>query len=134
MAKFKDDGEHVSPGTSAHAVRITAAKYFGKDGFKAIDTPENFLSYGKKLTDSDEEGLRKCISFMKEGLKTDGGSDIRRDVAGLQYRFYTFYRPKSRPGAKVILSPELVFFIGQYQNGNIIVDFTLDDLIEEAKK
>jgi hypothetical protein len=134
MAKFNEGNEKIPNGSSAYAVKISAANYFGKDGFEGYDNPTDFLSYGEKLTTSDEEQLRKCIAFIKEGLKTDGGSDIRKDVAGQQYQFYHFFKPKSRPGAKVVVSPSIVRLISDYQNGKITINFTLDDLIIEARK
>ena len=134
MATFHEREEQRSAGSSLNAVLLTAAKFFGKDGSIPYDTPEPFLAHGKKLTPSDVEGMRKCISYAKEGLKTDGGSDIRTDVAGLQYRFYQFYRPKSRPGAKLVLTAGMVRLMSDYQNGKVTIDFTLDDLIDEARK
>jgi hypothetical protein len=134
MAKFKEDSEHGSPGNSAHAVTISAADYLGKNGKPGFDTPEGLLTYGNSLTSSDEAYLRKFFGFVKQGLRSDGGSELRKDVVGRQYQFITFYLPKSRPGVKLVVSGSLLHFFGQYQNGNIVIDFTLDDLIEEAKK
>lgn len=134
MAKFKDDDGKLPSGSTANAVTITAAMYFGKDGYQGYDNPDQFMAYGMTLADSDVEELRKGIQFMKDGLKTNGGSGIRKDVAGKQYRYYTFLLPKSRPGAKVIVNVGVIRLIDDYQHGRIAIDFTLDELIEEAKK
>ena len=133
MASFKDH-EKAELGSSISAPKIIACHFFDNDQKTGYSTREEFLEYGATLTPSDEEHLRNGIKYLKEGLKTDGGSDIRRDVTGRQYIYYRFFKPRSTPGAKIILTPSIVRLFSDYQNGLITVGFTLDDLINEAKK
>jgi hypothetical protein len=133
MASFKDS-QKSQQGSSLSAPKITAADFFGKNGKPGYSTSEEFLEYGETLTPSDEEHLRKGANYMKEGLRTDGGSEIRRDVAGKQYQYYRFYKSRSTPGVKFILTTSIIRLINDYQNGLITIDFTLDDLINEARK
>jgi len=129
-----NDTSQGSIGNSAYAIELTAVKFLGKDGRPGYETSEELLAHYDSLTPADRAGLSHCIEYAGQGLRCDGGREIRKDVAGRQYQYYRFFKPKSQPGAKVVLTPGIVRFLSDYQNGLINVCFTLDDLIAEARK
>jgi len=129
------DGEAKPPRKdSTDTVHLTAEKFFGKNGHGAYFTGEQFLSYGKSLREKEVQDLKTAISLMKEGHIMGGNFVKRPDRAGRVYIHPDFYKSKARVGVKLILEHGLEGFISDYQNGYIAVDFTLDDLVVEAKK
>ena len=127
---FKKSNQGNSPKGSLNAKLITTAVFLST----YFESGKDFMRYGESLRDTEVEDLRKFFSFLKVGLRMDGNVQKRTDRAERTYVYPRFYQARATPGCKVILEGKLEQFMEEVQNGDIVTDFTLDDLISEASK
>lgn len=101
---------------------------------KGITISEEFLKYGESLRDEEVQQLGQFIDFAKHGINVTGSLIKRKDKGGRPYVFTNFLRGKATTGTKIILTPWMDEFINSYIDGRLTINFTLDELIEEASK
>ncbi|HEY4324377.1 MAG TPA: hypothetical protein VGN20_10340 [Mucilaginibacter sp.] len=132
--KFFEPGEQSPIKDSSSTVQLSAEMFFGDNGHAGYFTRKQFLNYGSSLREKEAHDLNTGLDAMKNGL-TMGGSLVQRpDRSGRPYIHPEFFKPRGRLGVKIILEHGIEGFISDYQNGYIRPMFTLQDLIEEAKK
>ncbi len=117
-----------------NAIALTPIIFLGKDGSPPYFTPKDWLDYGKSMAPSDVKHLKRGIDALKAGYRNDGGSDLMVDVAGRQYIYYTFFKAKARPGAKIIAHAGMFRLFNDYADGKVTILFTMEELIAEANK
>jgi len=124
-----------SKATPTTVVRmITAKSFFGKDGETAYASPEDFLSFGESLRAKEAQDWAKLIACLQKGMRMDGNPSTGVDVAQRPYTYHRFYKAKAVIGFKMINGAGMPQLITDYQDGNIAIDFTLEDLIQEARR
>lgn len=127
---FKKTNEGNSPKGITNATVVTSVVFL--DTY--FDSGKDFMRYGESLRDTEVESFRKFLDFLKMGLRMDGNLQKRTDRADRTYVYPRFYQARATPGCKVILEGRLEQFLEELQNGDIVTDFTLDELILEASK
>jgi hypothetical protein len=113
---------------------ITAKAFFGRDGETPYDTPIKFLTFGEGLRPKEAIDWQKLLNCMGEGMRMDGNPATGTDAGKRDYVFHRFYKAKAVLGFKMVNGGGMPQLISDYQNGLISIGFTLEDLIEEAKK
>jgi len=120
---------------SSDTVQLTAEMFFGENGHSGyLFTRSTFLVYGESLRDREVQDLAKFFSATKDGLIMGGSLTKRTDRGGKPYVHPEFYKAKARMGVKIILEHGIEGFISDYQNGYVRNLFTLEELINEARK
>jgi hypothetical protein len=71
---------------------------------------------------------------MSEKRKMNGNPYSGVDALGKPYTWHEFIKPKATAGFKIINGGGIPSLISDYQDGKVIIDFTLDDLIEVARE
>jgi hypothetical protein len=132
---FFEDGNKPSIKDSSDTVELTVKMFFGEDGHAGYQfTHKSFLVFGESLRVKEAKDLKILFQSTKDGLLMTGSLSIHTDRAGRPYVHPEFILPKARVGVKIILEEGMDEFISDYQNGYIRNNFTLDELIEEARK
>jgi len=131
---FFGEGETPSIKDSSNTVKLTPKLFFGTSDQPGYFTREQFLQYGGSLREKETKDLSLAIGYMKQGLIMGGNPLERPDRGGRIYIHPDFYKSKARVGVKLILEHGMSEFISDYQEGYIHIQFTLDELVAEAKK
>ena len=121
-----------SQGSNLNQNLVTAKAYLGKETGSNYSTPEKFVSYAKSLREHEVEQLQQFFDFVKNGKRIVGTLIGRKDRAGRPYLHPSFHMANSSQGVKVIIEGGLGAFIKDYQEGKVTIDFTLEELVEEA--
>lgn len=112
--------------------QVTAKSFLGKEEGPNYSNCEKFLTYGKSLREHEVEQLDQFFGFVKEGVQIIGSLITRQDKSNRMYHHPEFNLMNSKQGVKIILEAGMAEFIKDYQKGKIYIDFTLEELIEEA--
>ena len=129
---LKLNGAQGAPKAAGNTPVISAKQFFGIEGGKQYCQPGMFISYAKSLRENEIEQLEQFIDCMNDGLRTIGTVTTRRDKGGRQYSYLNFVKINATVGIKVILEAGMKQLISDYQDGKIAIDFTLEQLVEEA--
>jgi len=129
---LKLNGSSTAPRSSGSTVVITAKQFLGKEGDKPYCSPEKLVDYAKSLREPEVEQLDQTVVCMNAGLRTIGTVTTRRDKGGRMYSYLNFVKINATVGLKVILEAGMKELIADYQDGKIIIGFTLEELVEEA--
>jgi hypothetical protein len=113
---------------------LTAAKFLGKDGSTPYVEPKTLLHFIDTARTEDVEEMQSFFGLVKEELKMAINRRINTDRGGNPYKFENFIRPKGPEGVKLMLIDNIQQFVADYQAGKITINFTLEDLVEEAEK
>ncbi|WP_423149205.1 hypothetical protein [Rubrolithibacter danxiaensis] len=121
-----------SEGSGHDGSLITAKVFLGKEDGTNYFTAKGFVEYAKSLREHEVEQLEQFFEFVKNGHRIVGTLITRKDKAGRPYQHPPFHMAKSSQGVKVITEGGMAVFIKDYQEGRITINFTLEELIEEA--
>jgi hypothetical protein len=113
---------------------ITSRSFFGKDGEVAYTTPREFLAFGESLRQKEAHDWAKILLCMQQGMRMDGNPSTGVDVAMRPYTYHRFFKSKAVMGFKLISGAGMQQLIADYQDGTIAIGFSLEDLIEEARR
>jgi hypothetical protein len=113
--------------------KLTSKAFLGIDGSKAYIEPKELLHFIDSARDQDIEELDSFFDLIKEDLKMTINRRVQVDKGGNPYKYENFIRSKGLEGVKVQLIGNIKQFILDYQAGEFIVDFTLEDLVAEAE-
>lgn len=114
---------------------LTASQFLGKDPkVKGYSTSDEFLSYGRGLRPSELEQLEQAFNFFKSGLRVVGSLVTRYDRSNRAYQHPSFLQGRSNVGTKIILEGGMNEFLQDYMSGEFSINFTLQELIQEAMK
>jgi hypothetical protein len=129
---LKLNGTSIVPTGSGSTVVITAKHFLGKEGGKTYCSPAKLVDYAKSLREPEIEQLDQAIVCMNAGLRTIGTVTTRRDKGGRMYSYLNFVKINATVGLKIILEAGMKDLIADYQDGKIVIGFTLEELVEEA--
>jgi hypothetical protein len=132
MKNLFNNGGDEPQGNSSQL--LTAVMFFGKDGSVPYETPIKFLSFGEGLRPKEADDMRKVIDCLNAGMRMDGNPPTGVDAGARPYTFHRAFKAKAVLGFKIINGGGMPKLIQDYQDGKITIDFTLADLIEEARK
>lgn len=119
--------------TNAPARVFSAAQFLGKDPeAKGYTNPTSFLAYAESLRPIEADQLETVFGFFKENVRIVGAMPKRYDRAKRQYVHPEFLLGNARQGCKIILEAGMYQFLTDYMNGLVGIDFTADELIDEA--
>ena|ERR1700744_5584728 len=129
---LKLNGTSIVPKASGNTVFITAKHFLGKEGNTSYCSPEKLVEYAKSLREPEIEQLDQAVACMNAGLRTIGTVTTRTDKGGRLYSYLNFVKINATVGLKVILEAGMKQLIADYQDGKIVIGFTLEELVEEA--
>lgn len=112
---------------------ITAKEFLGKEGSRKYPSSiEAFLTYCKSLRELEIEQLEQFFSNVKAGRRYIGTIVTRMDKGNRPYKYITFNNLGGNRGVKVVVNEWMNKFINDYYDHKIQIDFTLEQLVEEA--
>ncbi|QXV66094.1 hypothetical protein INP83_03085 [Mucilaginibacter sp. 21P] len=111
--------------------RITAANFYAETGVN----PTTFLDYVSTLTPRSKAKVGGFYELLRNGFPLDGVLEERIDKDNIPYMWGVIALPRGKQEFKVIMLSEtmLDFFI-KYQRAEVTIRFTLQELIDEAKR
>lgn len=113
---------------------LTASQFLGKDrNVKGVTTPEAFLTYGKSLREEEIDQLNQFFGFVKGQVRVIGSLVTRRDKGNRPYQYAGFLMGNATIGTKIITEAGMGEFLQDYIAGKVTINFTLEELIAEAK-
>lgn len=121
-----------SKGSGRGRTLVTVKSFLGKEEGPSYSNSEKFLNYGKSLREHEIEQLEQFFGFVKEEVQIIGSLITRQDKGNRKYQHPEFNLMNSKQGVKIIVEAGMADFIKDYQKGKIYIDFTLEELIEEA--
>ena len=130
---FKSSNAVDEPQSNGTTV-VTASSYFGLGGEIPYEKPDKFLSYGESLRQKEAFDLSACLNAIRNSQKMDGNPATGIDAGSRAYTFHRFYKARAVMGFKIINGGGFPQLIQDYQDGKITINFTLNDLIAEARK
>lgn len=130
--KNESDQPHVAEGNSS--TLLTPRMFFGRDGETPYETPNKFLVFGESLRPKEAQDWGKLIQCMADGMRMDGNPATGVDVGNRPYTFHRAYKAKAVLGFKMVSGGGMPKLVSDYQSGLVTIGFTLEDLIEEARK
>jgi hypothetical protein len=130
MSKIKERRGHEPSSSDV----LTATAFLGKDGKSAYIEPKTLLHFIDTARTEDIEEMESFFNLVKEDLKMAINRRINVDRGGNRYKYENFIRPKGPEGVKVQIIGEIERFIKEYQQGKFSINFTLEQLVEEAEK
>jgi len=111
---------------------INAKQFLGKEQGTSYFTPERFLEYAKSLRPSEVGDFEQVLLFMQEGLRINGKLTVQTDRGKRKYVYLEAERANSQTGAKLIIEAETGVLLQDYVNAKFVINFTLDELVDEA--
>lgn len=117
---------------------MTGATMTAKEAFKSENNPngilekEDWIAHLKSLRKEDCEHVENLFSSMSEGLRMTNSMMGRYDKGGNLYYWATFARANANEGIKILHHDGLIKLVKLYRDGKIKIDFTIDDLVDEA--
>jgi len=111
---------------------LTAKQFLGKEEGPSYFKPEAFVQFAKSLRPKEISELQEVFTGMAEGLRIGGSIAARTDRGGRKYAFVTVNRTNANTGGKYILEGGTIPFLKDYVDGKFVIDFTLEQLVEEA--
>jgi hypothetical protein len=117
---------------------VTGAAMTAREAFKSESNPngifekEELITYLKSLSEVDCQHLETLFSCMHEELRMINSLMKRHDKAGNPYYWLNFLRAKAQEGVKILHHEGLLNLIKLYRDGKVKIDFTIDDLVDEA--
>jgi hypothetical protein len=129
---LKLNGRVESPRAGGNTAVITAKMFLGKEGNTKYCDSEQLVKYASSLREPEVDQLDQTIDCMKAGIRTIGTTSRRVDKGGRSYAYLNFAKINATVGLKVILEAGMQQLIADYQDGKIVIGFTLEELVEEA--
>lgn len=116
------------------SLNLTAKQFLGKDpNVKGVfNDSKSFLKYVSGLRRVEVDYLDQLFNHMQEGHRMTGALTTRVDKGNNPYQFPNFQRAKGTSGVKVVITPEMSHLLKSYIDGKIAINFTLEELYEEA--
>ncbi len=111
---------------------LTAKEALGKEGSRQYFQPNNLITHLRSLRLPDCNFLEGIVNEMLQNQKIDDTGTERSDKGNRPYRFYQTRKNNGQKGYKVILEAGMKNFIEDYIAGKFTINFTLEELHEEA--
>ncbi len=112
---------------------LTARQFLNKEpNVKGYSHPTLFLEHLKSLRPPELEQQEQLFDFCKNGVRIIGSAITRLDRSNRSYQHPTFLTGNTQTGCKVILEAGMKEFLLDYRAGKVTINFTLEELVEEA--
>lgn len=92
----------------------------------------NFEEYANGLRKTEVDDFKIFFECVRYGLRMADRNSQGIDRAGKPYRFYNFIRARATTGVKIFPLGDWDNFINDYQNGDIRIGFSAEQLAEAA--
>ena len=130
---MEDLYEHLHGATSKDGRPIlTARQLLGKEEGIAYFNSANALIYIRSLRPAELSDFGQVLSFMREGLRIVGNLSPRKDRGKRMYIYPNAQSENATVGAKYILEGGSIPFFKDYCDRKFVINFTLEELVEEA--
>jgi len=111
---------------------LTVKEALGKEGSRHYFQGSQLMVYLQSLRPNECDFLESIVNEMQNNAKLSDTGTTRSDKSNRPYRFYEINKNNGRKGFKVILEAGMKNFIEDYINGKFTINFTLEELHEEA--
>lgn len=111
---------------------ITAFDFFKENNPSGYFTKPDFLKLTESLERKEPIHFVKVFESLNKGERIEFDDTIQEDKWGREYLWIKFTYARAVRGLKLVGGKEMVSFISDYAYGKINVDFTVDELTDEA--
>ena len=118
--------------TKTGAIMTAKEAFKSENNSNAFFEKESLMTHLKSLRKEDCDHLDNLFKFMGEGLRMSNSLNRRYDKFGNPYYWGSFIRANANEGVKILEHDGLIELIKQYRDGKIKIDFTIDELVDEA--
>ncbi|MGI4727814.1 MAG: hypothetical protein ACRYGB_04505 [Janthinobacterium lividum] len=108
--------------------------FLGKEGSFQFISPEELFEFNDDGREQDVEEMSAFFDLVKQGYRIVPNRKHRKDRGGNQYKYQDFNRNGNTEGVKVVSIGKIFDFISGLYDNKFTIDFTYDDLIEEAEQ
>lgn len=115
-------------------IMLTTKMFLGKEGNFQFITADELFKFNDNSREADIEEMSAFFDLVKVGYKPIITRKTRNDVGGNLYKFQNFNRNGNSDGAKVLSVGKIFDFIEGLYDNKFSINFTYDDLIEEAEQ
>ena len=113
---------------------ITAFDFFKENNPNGYYFKPEFLKVTESLERNEPEQFVEILENLEKGYRIKLETKVRIDKSGKEYIWVDFIFARAVRGLKLVGDAGMVKFISDYAHGKINVDFTIDDLTDEAFK
>jgi len=132
MNKWKERRVKHSP--TLQIKELTARQFLGKDGCTPYITPKVLLDFNDDGREDDVSEMSAMFSLANARHRIIVTRKVRTDKGRNRYKFQNFNRNGNPDGAKVVLIGNIEQFLEDLYDNKFVINFTYDDLIEEAEQ
>jgi len=125
---------NAGQGAGSNYESVNAKQFLAIEDGKSYSTPQEFLDYCKSLRPKELKDTEVVVKSMKAGLRVNRFSPETEDRASRWYSYLEFLRARGNQGGKLILEAGMRELLEDYLDDKVVVNFTLAELIEEAKQ
>jgi hypothetical protein len=132
---FLSSNEHNDGQGPQRNINVLTAKQFLDVDNGGVVSAKEFLATGERMRMEDYQYLKRGIENIKNQNKVIHTTNSKLDRGNQPYKFYTFLQSsKATDGIKLLSLPFIEDMMEQYKAGALQIDFTLEELIAEARK
>lgn len=118
-------------------VKATGNVMKAYDAFKSnnengVFEKDEFSKFLRGLRKEDYEHTENLFNCLKERLRMTNSLRLRKDRGENLYYWGDFARANGNEGVKIIGHPGILELIKLYRDGKVQIDFTMDELVDEA--
>lgn len=113
---------------------LTASDFFIENNANGYYTKPDFISTAESLERTEPAQLVETFENCRNGHRIKLNTITRYDKSGKAYMWNEFQYARATRGLRVPSDSGMVRFITDYAHGRINVDFTFDELSDEAFK
>jgi hypothetical protein len=112
---------------------LTAKMFLGKEGQDPIIAPEPLLDFYDNGCNEDVDEMDGFFDLINQRRKFSLNLRERKDAGGKLYLYVNFLGSMGPEGKKVLLIGKMKQFITNLHRGLVSIDFTFEQLVEEAE-
>lgn len=112
---------------------ITTKQFLNVVGSEGYTTPAELISYCKSLRISELKQLEQLFNCLKSNDRIANYTVATPDKGGRDYTFINIAKTRGTMGLKLIMESGIDDFFIDYVNGEVAINFTLEELVAEAK-
>lgn len=124
---------HGIENTNTSVVTLSAETIWKENNsVSGVLTKSTFMPFIRSLRAEDYDHTEALIEFLRTKRRLASGLKQRNDRGGNSYYWASFSKPMGSEGAKVMAHPDLLNLVEKYINGEVLIDFTMDELIDQG--
>lgn len=113
---------------------VTTKMFLGKEGNLQFITADELFHFNDHSREDDVNEMVAFFDLVKAGYKPIITRKTRKDQGGNPYKYQSFNRNGNPDGVKVLLIGNIFDFIEGLYDSKYVINFTYDELIEEAEQ